>query len=223
MTMLGQGVYRLSEVIQYTGLPASTVRAWFKWRAGKNGRGPLFQSDFQTIGGDYAVSFLNLIDACVAGFLREQGVSPAMIRRAYVILQAELHTPHPFAHADLRTDGDRIIRQKLDAERNLALVDVVSRQMWFSQMRDRLKGVVYAKATRLAQEWNIARGVIIRPDVGFGRPVIKGTGIATYVVANQYRANGNDAARVAGLFNLKVADVRNAVRFESGLKHQKAA
>jgi uncharacterized protein (DUF433 family) len=95
--------------------------------------------------------------------------------------------------------------------------------MWFSHMRDRLSHVVYGSATRLAEEWNIAKGVIIRPDVGFGKPVVKGTGVTTFVVANQYRANARNASLVAGLFNIKVADVQNAVQFESGLKRQQAA
>jgi uncharacterized protein (DUF433 family) len=221
--MLGQGVYRLSEVIQYTGLPATTVRAWFKWRSDKMGKGPIFASDFQEIGGDYAVSFLNLIDAYVAAFLRDQGVSPTLIRRAYSILQGELHTPHPFAHADLRTDGARIIRHRFSDKDDSALVDVVSKQMLFSQWRDVLSRIVYGHVTRLAESWKIAKGIIIKPSVSFGRPVIDGTGISSFVVANQYRANGKNAARVARLFDIKITDVKNAVNFESNLKQRQAA
>ena len=61
--MLGQGTYRLSEVALYAGLPPSTVRAWFKWRSDRMGKGPLFTAEYKSVGGDFAVSFLDLIDA----------------------------------------------------------------------------------------------------------------------------------------------------------------
>jgi uncharacterized protein (DUF433 family) len=222
-SILGQGVYPLSEVIQYTGLPATTVRNWFKWRSDKTGKGPIFTSDYKEIGGDYAISFLNLIEVCVAAFLREQGVSPALIRRAYAILREELHTAHPFAHADLRTDGVRIIRHRFTGKDDAALVDVVSKQMLFSQMRDLLSRITYGNESHLAEAWKIAKGITIKPGVSFGKPVIEGTGVTTFVLANQYKANGKDAARVARLFNVKIGDVKNAVHFESHLKQRQAA
>jgi uncharacterized protein (DUF433 family) len=216
--VLGQGVYRLSEVIRYTGLPPTTVRAWFRRRPGRVGNGPLFVSDYDEIDGDFAVSFLNLVDAYVAGILREHDVSPALIRQAFAILHVEMGTPHPFAHADLRTDGARIIQRNFCQKGDIPLVDVFSKPLLLSELKNRLSKIVYADDSRLAEAWKIAKGITIRPGVSFGKPVVEGTGITTFVVANQYRANHSNVALVAGLFNIKPADVKNAVNFETKLK-----
>jgi uncharacterized protein (DUF433 family) len=70
----------------------------------------------------------------------------------------------------------------------------------------------------LAVAWNIADGVTISPGISYGKPVINQTGVTTYVVANQFKANGENAALVAELFDLSESDVVNAVRFENSLK-----
>jgi uncharacterized protein (DUF433 family) len=214
--MLGEGAYRLSEAARYAGVPLATVRSWFKVRSDGLGRGPVFKSDFPMIEGDYAVSFLNLIEIYVARFFRNEGVKPPVLRRAHEILQAELGTTHPFAHASLGTDGRRIIQRMEET----SLVDAVSKQHFFGQMY--LDKIMYSPATRLAEAWEIADGVTINPSVSFGKPVIEHTGVTTFVVANQFKANRGNAELVASLFDLLEADVLHAVHFENGLKRRAA-
>lgn len=216
--MIGSGVYTLSEVTRFTGAPARTVRDWFKWRSDKKGRGPIFISDYEPAGDDYAVSFLNLIDVYVASFFLNNEVGPKVIRRAYTILQQQLHTPHPFAHADLSTDGERIIRESVQRDRGDKFVDVISKQLLFPEFRARLTRINYNVATRLADRWRIADGVIVNPAVGFGKPVLENTGISTAIVANQYRANKGDATLVARLYKITEMGVRSAVQFEDSIR-----
>jgi len=168
------------------------------------------------VDGDYAVSFLNLIEIYVARFFRSAGVKPPTLRRTHEMMQVELNTTHPFAHASLGTKGRSIIRQKGDA----SLVGVISKQHFFGQMD--LHKIKYAPATHLAEAWDIADGVTINPRISFGKPVIERTGITTFVVANQFRANGGDAKLVARLFDLSESDVLHAARFEKGLDRRAA-
>ncbi len=212
--MIGHGVYTISEVSQLTRVPWSTVRSWFLSGAKTKGRGPIFQSDFERIGEDFAVSFLNLIEVRVASFFRSEGVQPPIIRRTHEILQEELHTPHPFAHEDLRTDGARIIREKSGKKLTVRWVDAISKQLLIPQFAKTLKGFGYNKATRLADEWGIYDGIQISPGIGFGKPVIKKTGLSTNIVAHQYLANGKDAALVARLFKITQEGVLAAFNFE---------
>src|SRR5438552_3240779 len=139
--MTGQGIYTIGDVARYTKVPIATIRSWFIHRVDGRGRGPVFRSDFDPIEGDYAVSFLNLIEVHVARFFRSAGVKSAMIRRAHEVLQVELATPHPFAHANLSTNGTRIIR----SIGNTHLSDVVSKQQFFPQMK--LKRITYNKTS----------------------------------------------------------------------------
>jgi uncharacterized protein (DUF433 family) len=222
--MFGSGLYTLPDVARYTGVPRSTIRSWFRPRSDGQGRGPMFQSDYETVDGEMAVSFLNLIDAYVARYFRQQNVSPLVLRRAHEILQLELGTPHPFAHADLCAGQGRIIRRTVEiADSPPKLVDVVSKQKWFSEMQAWLSRIDYARVTKLASRWNIADGVVIDPTVCFGQPAVRRTAVSTFVLANQFHANRRNAALVADLYSVREEDVRHAAAFEARHRQRIAA
>jgi uncharacterized protein (DUF433 family) len=219
--MIGNGVYPLSDVSRYTGLAQSTLRSWFRVRADQKGHKPLFTSDYPQAGEDYAVSFLNLIDAYVAKFFRTQGVKPGQIRKAYCALGKDLGSPHPFARADLLTDGISIIRKTGEELKSPELIDVVTKNKMFSQWCDHLAKIEYVD--ELAARLQISRGVVLDPLISFGRPVARLTAVTTFVLANQFHANNEDAALVADLYGVDESDVQNAVRFEAEHSAKRAA
>ena len=81
-------------------------------------------------------------------------------------------------------------------------------------MQDWLKHLDYDASTKLASRWNIAEGVVVDPRISFGKPVIRSTGVTTFVLANQYKANRKNSGLVADLYDVSEEDVLNAVRFE---------
>jgi len=212
--MFDEGVYTLAEVAQYTGVNAKTLQAWFMPRPDGKGAGPVFQSDFARMKNDYAVSFLNLIEAYVASFFRKNHVKLADIRRTHTILKSMLGVDHPFAHADLSVGVGKIVLEKAGNER---FVEVISRQLTFPEFADGLRRLNYNIKTKLAEHWEIADGISVSPRVGFGKPVIEQTGVSTLIIANQYLANGKDAALVARLFRIPKDGVEKAFRFEERL------
>lgn len=212
--MIGKGVYTLSEAVQYANVPRGTARSWFMPRSDGQGRGPIFRSEYGRHDDDYAISFLNLIEAYVARFFRKEGVKPKILRSTHELLQTELKTPHPFAYADLATNGHRIVRI-IQQRGEQTVVDVITRQHFFPQMN--LGRIRYGELTRLAEEWAIAEGVIINPTINYGKPVIENSGVSTLIVANQYIANHKNASLVAKLFRLTETGVINAYNFEHGL------
>jgi len=196
-------------------ISATTLHAWFLPRSDQMGLGPLFRSEWTKASGDFAISFLNLIEAFVARFFKDSGVKPKRIRRTHEVLQGVLKTPHPFAHQELRTNGQEIISCSSDKQ----LVDFVAKQLYFPEMRNYLAGIEYDSSTMLAQTWTLAKGVVISPKMGFGRPIIRGTGVSTLIVANQYLANGKNAALVSRLFKIPEEGVLDAFGFENKLGH----
>ena len=213
--MLGQGVYILSEVARLTETNPARIRWWFKPRSDKAGRGPVFESDYTPVDGDFAVSFLDLIDTLVVAKLREAGVKMHVIRRAHSALRQRLSTEHPFAHSDLYTDGQEILTRTATEIGDDKLTGVVSNQGFFIQFKNTLGHVDYSRDTRLARRWRIVPGIMVDPGIAMGKPTIENTGVTTLVISNQYYANSEDAGLVADLYGITEADVANAVKFES--------
>ncbi len=213
--MLGQGIYILSEVARLTELHPIRVRSWFKGRTDKHGRGPVFESDYKIAGGDFAVSFFDLIDVLIAGQFRDRySVSMKVVRRAHQLLQKELNTKHPFCHSDLYTDGKRIfvdVASEINEER---LRDAVSQQQFFLHIKEKLEHLDYSEISKLACRWRIFEGVVVDPSISMGKPTIEDTGVTTYVISNQYYANNKNSALVADLYGISERDIANAVNFE---------
>lgn len=210
---LDSGVYRLADVARYTELHANRVRSWFKLPQADN-ETPLFGGDYGIIEHQTAVSFLDMIDVLVAGQFRNEGVSLGVVRRAYASLQQSLACEHPFCHQDLYTDGRRIFVLAASELGDETLSEIVTHQQFFTKIKDQLMRIEYSKATRLAQKWRIADGVVIDPRICTGKPVVESTGITTFVISNCYFANEEDAAIVSDLFNISEAHVLSAVSFE---------
>lgn len=222
--MLGQGIYISAEIARLTKMHPSRLRSWFKWRSDGSGHGPLFASDYPPVGGDYAFSFLDLIDVLVAGQFRDEYKVPMKtVRKAHTVLQRQLDTKHPFCHSDLYTDGKRIFLHAAKEVGEGTLSDVVSKQQFFLHIKKELHRVDYSKGTSLACKWNIAKGVVIDPSVSMGKPTIRNTGIATHIIANQYYANKENAPLVSDLYGVRSKDVMNAVNFENWYKGRQVA
>ena len=221
-SMTGLGVYSLTEVARYVHMHPSTARAWFRGRPDGPG-GALLTSDHPQVKGAFAVSFLDLVDALLVREFRTVGVPMGTIRRAYECLAADLGTRHPFAHGDLYTDGRRVIVGISDEVGEQALHDAISRQGFFTEMRDCLERVKYDDTTRLATRWMIADDVVIDPMARFGTPTVEGTATRTAVIADQYKANGRDAGLVADLFAISEHQVLQAVEFEQSISSSAAA
>jgi len=222
--MIGQGVYTLAEVSKLTEMNPARVRTWFKSRSDGIGHGPIFQSDYQTVDKDFAVSFFDLIDVFVASQFRdEHNVPMRVVRNAYSLLQKELDTKHPFCRSDLYTDGKHIFIYAANKLGNKKLSEVVSHQQFFPHIKEKLGHVDYSDTTKLARLWRIAEGIVIDPSISMGKPTIAKTGVTTYVIGNQYYANAENSALIADLYEISENDVVNAVKFEQKYGQKRVA
>jgi len=210
-----QAVYTLAEASVYTGIPSTTLRSWFMPRSDGGGRGPIFNSDLPRIGDEFGLSFFNLVEAFVASFFKKNLVKPNDIRKANLILKEKLHTPHPFVHAHLRTGLGHVVH---DQSHGTRFQEVISKQLLFPEFSDGLHRLIYSPTTNLTDAWKVSPGVVIRPETGFGKPVLDIAGVSTLIVAKQYVANGKNAALVARLFKITEAGVNTAYQFEKNLR-----
>src|SRR5206468_10563593 len=80
-----------------------------------------------------------------------------------------------------------------------------------------LRRIDYDEATEMAKRWCIADLVVLDPTICMGKPIIKGIGIATAVLAASYEANDRNAELVTDWFRVHPKHVIAAVDFERSL------
>lgn len=181
MTTLGRGCYPLPEAARLARLPYATVYRWFR------GPRPLLASEYPSVDGDFAISFLDLIEVVVVGQLRRAD-PPVSMREIREFREAMIKggRNHPFARPYLRGCWPAPI---------------------WSQLR-------HDPSTGLADLWRIAPGVVVDPQRRFGNPFVEAAGISTHVLADSYVAEGADFDHVARVWGIEPGHVRAAVEFE---------
>ena len=216
---LGHGVYSFSEAAQLTELRIARVREWFRGhKRGDARKGVVFCGDYTPVGGDFAISFFDLVDVFVAGQLREHGVSMQTVRKVFARLGADLGTKHPFCRQELESDGREVFLRGIDDCGKDELVEVLTRQRVFPEIiLPFLKKIDYDRVRLLALRWRIADQIVIDPSICFGKPVVIGTRIPTGVLAAAFNANHRDFDLVADWYGITPEQVRSAVQFENKL------
>jgi uncharacterized protein (DUF433 family) len=216
--ILGHGVYSLPEAARLTRLRSSRVREWFTGRSTKQGLKPVFKSDYDSVGGDRAISFLDLIELFIAGQLREHGVSLQSLRKVREQLQKDLETRHPFCRREVLSDGKKVFTFGLDPEGKREMIEVLSKQRVFVQiLLPFLKRIDYDDATKLASKWSIADRIVVDPTICLGKPIVEEVCIRTTILASAFGANHEDLELVAEWFGVLPLHVQAAVDFERSL------
>jgi uncharacterized protein (DUF433 family) len=212
-----QPAYTIAEAAHYLDLPVPTIRYW---ATGSTNCDPLVDVPARH---PVLLSFLNLAELHVlAAIRREHAISMPKVRTALAYLaQHTRRDPdrrHPLISADLETDG-----LDLFVERYGQLVSIsqdgqtVMREMMTAALHriDRDPQGVPIKLypfTRSSIDHAPAL-VVIDPSLAAGRPVLKGTGLATGILAERYKA-GESVAELARDYERTEAEIEEAIRCE---------
>jgi uncharacterized protein (DUF433 family) len=218
MTVLGKGVYTISEAARLTKLRAARASEWFRGRqAPSRIVRPVFDSDYPTVNDEYAISFLDLIELNIAGKLREAHITLPYLRKSYKYLK-EKFGDHPFCQRQIFIDGKTIFTQGLNEEESAHFLQAITDQWYMSTIKKPfLEKIEYDPITKQASRWNIADQIVVDPKYRFGKPFVAGTGLSTSVLFHSYYANGEDAEAVAKWFGVERRHVIAAVDFENDL------
>jgi uncharacterized protein (DUF433 family) len=218
MEVIGKGVYNISEASRLTRLRPQRVREWFRGRESASRIiEPAFESDYPVCEGEYAISFLDLIELNIGGKLREANVPLPHIRKVYDQLRRE-YGDHPFCRRAIYVGDQKIFTRGLNAAESSSVIEAITNQCYFDNMiLPFLQRIDYDQGTQQAIRWHIADGVVIDPKIRFGSPVVEGVGISTSILRDSYFANGEDAASVARWFGIEERHVMAAVDFGNDL------
>jgi uncharacterized protein (DUF433 family) len=207
--------YGLPRAAQIVRLSPSTLRVW---ACGAEAQKALFAPAVRS---PLTLSFSNLIEAFVlASMRRVHGLSMQKVRKALRFVGKELGQDRPLIHTSFRTDGVGIFVRDADRlldvskEGQVALKHIIeaslSRIEWQSGLAARLYPWVRSGEDLASQP----KTIMLDPRLGFGQPVIAGTGIEARIVAGRYRA-GESVQALASDYAVDVSSIEDAIRCET--------
>jgi len=214
--------YAAAEAARLVGLTSSRVRRWlqgyhYRYNAEVRHLDPVLQRPGEKAS-SYA-SFLDLVDLLFVKRFLDHGVSLQKVRKALNEASEILGTPH-FARKTFFTDGrDVYLKVK---ERGDQVLQLLSGGQWVIApvIQELALQIDFDSPSGLARRWypmGPGTPVVLDPAVSFGRPSLRGTGIATANVYDFYRAEGDSLERAARWHDIDVGFVSAAVSFERQL------
>ncbi len=167
-------------------------------------------------GRDLLIGFEDLVSMRVIVALRAVGVSWHEIHETNRWLRDHLGVPRPFATEFLWVGQGQIF-----AEWSESLI-AASRygQVALDILREYVipvHGLIFDSESQVAVSWEPSEGVMLKPQVQFGEPCIRGTRIPTRTVWGMIEA-GDSAEWVAQAYSLSEEEVQAACAWESLLE-----
>ncbi len=205
-------MYGLSEAALYLRLPIKTLEYW---AFGRKNMPPLIR-----VAGKHprSLSFMNLLESHMLAAMRQiYELRLPKIRRAITHLNSKSGFRHPLIEQPLYTNRIDVLLREIDGLVNISR----SGQYVIPEIVEvHLERIEYDKRTfkfypfvrqRSADE---PKFIVITPEIGFGKPVIAGTGISTAVIASRFNAR-ESVPELAREYGLEEKQVEEAIRWET--------
>ena len=205
--------YTVPEAAHYLGLPTSTVRYWSAGR--DNYKALIVAAEKHPI----VLSFLNLVELhLLAAIRRKHKVSMPNVRRAIEYLENGFQPEHPLLAKELETDGlDIFIRNygqliNISQDGQTVMRHVMEAALKRIERDDNNIPIKLYPFTRVQID-DAPSVIMIDPAVSGGRPVIAGTGLATEIIAERYKA-GESIHDLVYDYGRTEAEIEEAIRCE---------
>ncbi len=211
-------LYTAAEAAHYLRVPVSTVRAWAFGQGQRKDGGRKFKPVIALASRQgRLLSFINLVELFVLSAIRRRhGVALPQVRKALDYLKKSFPSPHPLADHVFQTNGVDLFAKKFGEYLNLSRDGQIEIK---ELIEARLRCVMRDEAGMplklyLSPRADNERGiVVIDPRLGFGRPVIEGTGIRTEVIVGRFSA-GETIDSIADDYGRSRAEIEEIVRSE---------
>jgi uncharacterized protein (DUF433 family) len=213
--------YGIVEAAHYLGIPKATLRSWVLGRHYPTGTGKrFFRPIIELADKDQRLlSFENLVEAHVLDAIRRaHGVAFWRVRKAVEYLTTKLGSRHPLAEQRFVTDGVDLFVEvfgqlvNISREGQLAIKDLIETYLRRVE-RDQIGAPIRLYPFTRERKPDEPRIIVIDPSISFGRPVLVGTGIATTIIAQRYKA-GESIEELAKDYGRSRFDIEEAIRCE---------
>jgi len=213
--------YGIVEAAHYLGIPKATLRSWVMGRYYPTGRGKrFFRPIIELADKDQRLlSFENLVEAHVLDAIRRaHGVAFWRVRKAVDYVKNKLGSKHPLAEQKFVTDGVDLFVEafgqlvNISREGQLAIKNLIETYLRRVE-RDQIGAPIRLYPFTRERKPDEPRIIVIDPAISFGRPALVGTGIATTIIAQRYKA-GESIEELANDYGRSRSDIEEAIRCE---------
>lgn len=207
-------LYGLSEAALYLRVPIKTLEYW------TFGRGRISPMIAAASRRPRALSFMNLLECHMLASMRTvYDLRLPKIRRAVAHLNKTSRFKHPLIEEPLYTTGVDVLIKEIDRFVNLSrdgqlaipeIVEAHLKRVEYDRSSNVLKFYPFVRERSIAEP----KFILINPALGFGKPVIAGTGISTAVIASRFNAR-ESIPDLAKEYGLEEKQVEEAIRWET--------
>lgn len=207
-------LYGLSEAALYLRVPIKTLEYW---AFGRKPASPVIQPASKQ---PRALSFMNLLECHMLASMRSlYDLRLPKIRRAVVHLNKVSSFKHPLIEEPLYTNRVDVLIKQID---KLVNISRDGQLVIPETVEAHLERVEYDKAVGVLKFYPFVRErsagepklIVINPSLGFGKPVIAGTGISTAVIASRFNAR-ESVPDLAKEYGLETEQIEEAIRWET--------
>jgi len=206
--------YGLSEAAVYLKVPYQTLRYWL---TGFNARPPIIhpvETD------PVRLSFLNLLECHVlAGMRKIYNLKLPRVRSALRKISEDDPQPHPLISQAFLTDRKNLFIEKVGKIINVSQhgqMGLNFYQMHLERVEVDPKGLFRFFPFVVQPGPSEPKTIEINPMVGFGKPVIAGTGISTAIIASRFNAR-DSITDLAKEYECTPQQIEEVIRWERAL------
>lgn len=218
-SLFGLGLYTIGDAASYTGINSRDIQRWlFGYTSNGSYHSGLWKSALVGKVESHALGFHDLLEIRFVSAFRQYGVSLQAIRQASHHAQELFDHAYPFTCKKFQTDGRSIFAEVLEETNDETLLDLVKKQYVFKQVikASLYEGIDYSEDGDATRWYPLrrSRAIVLDPNRSFGKPILASTGISTETLAAAYRAENENLKSVAQIYEIPVAEVEAAIRFE---------
>lgn len=209
--------YTVLEAAHYLSVPQATVRYW---STGQGDYPPVIDIAQKS---PAVLSFYNLVELHVlAATRRQHEVSMRKVKEAILYLKkntsSKLGEKHPLISEQMLTDGLDLFIEEAGRLVSISQAGQTAIREALSAALQRIERNNHGIPIRLypftrTDIRNAPAMVVIDPSLSAGRPVISGTGLATEIIAERYKA-GESVEELADDYRRSQKEIEEAIRCE---------
>ncbi len=205
-------IYGLTEAAQYLRVPLNTLRYWV------HGGGPVPPLIRLASSEPSRLSFMNLLECYMLSSMRAiYDVRIPKVRKSLATLAKYVQHRHPLVEQAFQTDRRDLFIEHVGRIVNLSkdsqiLIPGVM-ELYLERIERDPKGLFKLYPFVMERTSKEPRLILINPAVGFGKPVIAGTGISTAVISSRFNAR-ESVPDLASEYGVTPKQIEEAIRWE---------